>query len=900
MVGPCRKGQSGCGMDRSGNGVERVPPRSATPNAGRVALGLGLAAAALVLLFATADAPQPITNGPVRVRSDWIDSVRPTADAPHTTAASAPAPASSTAVEGVAVATGSPAEIPSATPAAPAPAAPAARSTVAPSPDPAAPVRDHVLVVVRDRAGIPIEGAWVAVAGHRPEPHDGIGDVGLRPTWEDEARTATDAAGRAVLPVPAVEELVVHARFGASEGRSAPFARDRWVIEVVVAPADPPPPGLGALILRVRADGRAAVKVPLRVELTRRPIVLDGSYAGDDAGRATVKGTTDAGGELPIGRLPTGGYDLVVSAAGRADARLAVVVEAAAVRLDVDLDHPGRAASGPLLPPAGVAAGAVRVTVVTSLGDYPAVVVPVEGGGWRWRAPGLPPGEHLVVGEVADHGSRCERLFVAGGTVIESGPTLSWAGAGAIRGRLVAQDRTPVRDARLRLAPQWPQPAGIGRPRPPFVNRREVEGRPRATAEAREAQDLRRVGLALEATTDQDGRFLLRGAAAGPYLLVGPHRLELPLGVSGDLDLRELVVVVDPAPPRRRVAFTGRVSVEAPARLARATLDVRQRGVAGRRLDVDGSGHFAFEAELAERDVVHVRGAGVDQDGRTLFQAGPPLALDAESTGALEVRLLPAARLSGRLLLPPALAGRAGQVVVREAAPARADGAVLVEESTALGWQAAATPDADKRWSVGDVPAGRPLQVWSGASLLRSLTLQPDEAHELVEDLSGRTLVQPVRVDDLPDPLASCAATVVWDAGHARAPLLRGQGVVPGLPPGVAATLRLEVEEPRTGSFWTAELPLAEPGREPAVVQLPRWRGGLRGTLPKGASGPVRAAGRAGAVVAAEVAADAEGKFLLELPAGFWRVTAGGCAPVDVQVRDAVETDVALQPAQRR
>jgi hypothetical protein len=672
----------------------------------------------------------------------------------------------------------------------------------------------------------------------------------------------------------------------------------RWVLEVVVRPLDPPPPGLGALFLRFQAGRQRLALAPVEVTLVRRAITLSGLYGGEELGRAVLQGTTDAAGVLAIGRLPTGAYAITAFSPGWADVKASVVVEAALAILDLDLAEPGRDVAGPLFLPPGVGLGAVRVRVMTWLGDYPATAEPSTdpapggGPGHRWRALRLPPGEHLLVGEIPGHAPRSEKLLVTGAMTLETGPALSWAWSGSLRGRVVNQAREPRKREQVLLERVEPVSA-VARPRPPFVNRTDQPGRPRATAELRDTPDYVGFGLGLTTTTDEDGRFLLRGLAPDAYILcVG--KLVQPLGVSGDIDIGELLVVDEPVEGEVVMVLAGNVT--APDRLASAVV-THPRG----RIQVGASGAFTLEVKAVEGTTVLLEAEGRDLDGHLLF-SGEPLRVTVRSGSfAVDLPLLAAASLSGRLLLPPALGGRQSAVVVRGAAPKDDDGGPrpgAFVRRPELG--------ADGSWGLAEVPARRALLVEVPGVSLTVVTLEPGEEKVLEEDLTDRTQLLPITIHGLPDPRAHVTAVVTCTPERkdgellppvvARAPLHGGVGVVPGLRPG-RASVEVELEEPTTGTFWRIRREVdLRPGMPAFELDLPVARGQLVGRVPKPWPRLLRVRSIYGQVDAAEVGTDEEGAFRLDLPAGGWILEDDAWRPMNVEVLPGVAVEVELQP----
>lgn len=761
-----------------------------------------------------------------------------------------------------------------------------------------APVPGRLLVIVKDPDGQPIEGAWVGVSVTREPGKGEIADLLSRPIWKAGQHPATDGSGRAIVPLPpGATKVTAYAKFGAREGVSEVVEVSRWVVEVVVRPLDPPPPGLGALFLRFQAGRQRLALAPVEVTLVRRAITLSGHYGGEELGRATLQGTTDAAGVLAIGRLPTGAYAITAFSPGWADVKASVVVEAALAILDLDLAEPGRDVAGPLVLPPGIGPGAVKVRVMTWLGDYPATAEPSTepapggGPGHRWRALRLPPGEHLLVGEIAGHAPRSETLVVTGAMTLEAGPTLSWAWSGTLRGRVVNQAREPRKREQVVVARDEPTSA-VARPRPPFVNRVDQPGRPRATAELRDTPDFVGFGLGLTTTTDEDGRFLLRGLAPDAYVLfVG--KLEQPLGVSGDVDLGELLVVDEPAEGEVVMVLAG--SVTSTERLASAVV-THPKG----RIQVGAAGAFTLEVKAKEGSTVVLEAEGKDLDGHLLF-SGEPLRVPVRpGSFAVDLPLLAAARLSGRLLLPPALGGRQSAVVVRGSSAAKDDGARpdAFVRTPSIG--------ADGGWGLPEVPARRALLVEVPGVSLTVVTLEPGEEKHLEEDLTDRTQLLPIVVRNLPDDRAHCTALVTCEAERrdgellppavARAPLHGGVGVVPGLRAGRAA-VEVEVEEPRTGTFWRVRRDVdLRPGVPAFEVDLPQARGLVVGQVPRPWPRLVRARSSYGQVDTAEVMTDAEGRFQLDLPVGGWIFEDETWRPVNVEVVIGLSVEVELQP----
>lgn len=846
------------------------------------------------------DGPSPDADGDGVVTADLADLA---AASPIPSAAPAEAGSADVSAEpsapAVATDAAEPVELDPTAPPAPVELAAASSSPGDEAPLPAA-IPGWLLVIVKDPDGQPIEGAWVGVSVTREPGKGEIGDLLSRPSWKAGQQPSTDGAGRAIVPLPpGASKVTAYAKFGAREGQSETVEVSRWVVEVVVRPLDPPPPGLGALFVRFQAGRQRLCLAPVEVTLVRRAITLSGLYGGEALGRAVLQGTTDADGVLAIGRLPTGAYAVSAFSPGWADVQASVVVEAALALLDLDLAEPGRDVSGPLVLPPGIGPGAVQVGVLTAVGDYPAAVEPTSapapggGPGYRWRALRLPPGEHLVVGTIPGHAPRCEPVVVDGATALETGPTLSWAWSGTVRGRVVNQAREPRKGETVALGRDEPAPS-LGRPRPPFVNRVDAPGRPRATAELRDAVDVVSVGLGLITRTDDDGRFVLRGLAPDAYVLrVG--RLEQPLGVSGELDLGELLVPDEPEEGEVTLTVVGTVTAE--TRLAKGVVVGRAaRGAAPVRREVNGSGAFVLELRGKEGESVVLEAEGVDLDGHQLF-SGAPRALHLQpGTVVVDLPLLPAARLSGRLLLPPALGGRESAVVVRGPG---ADG----PES---GFVRRPAVDADGRWSVAEVPARRELLVEVPGVSRTVVKLEPGEAKHLEEDLTDRTLVLAVQVRNLPDARAHVTALVTCEAERrgdepappavARAPLHGGVGVVPGLRAGRAA-LEVEVEESSTGTFWRVRRELdLRPGTPAYEVDLPVARGQLVGKVPGPAPRLVRVRSSYGQVDTAEVQTDGEGRFRLDLPAGGWLLEDDAWRPMSVEVPPGVAVEVELTP----
>lgn len=184
----------------------------------------------------------------------------------------------------------------------------------------------------------------------------------------------------------------------------------------------------------------------------------------------------------------------------------------------------------------------------------------------------------------------------------------------------------------------------------------------------------------------------------------------------------------------------------------------------------------------------------------------------------VDLPLLPAARLSGRLLLPPALGGRESAVVVRRARAPTAR-------------RAASSPpavDADGRWSVAEVPARRELLVEVPGVSRTVVKLEPGEAKHLEEDLADRTLVLAVKIQEPTDARAHVTALVTCEAERrggeparpalARARFHGGVGVVPGLRAGRAA-LEVEVEESSTGTLLAGPARARPPARDAAAAR---------------------------------------------------------------------------------
>jgi hypothetical protein len=757
----------------------------------------------------------------------------------------------------------------------------------------------RLLVVVKDTEGQPIEGAWVALSATREPGKAEIGDLVSRPAWKAGQHASTDGSGRAIVPLPlGAAKVTAYAKFGAREGVSETVEVSRWVVEVVVRPLDPPPPGLGALFLRFQAGRQRLGLAPVEVALVRRSITLSGLYGGEELGRAVLQGSTDADGLFAIGRLPTGAYAITTFSPGWADVQASVVVEAALTSLDLDLAEPGRDVAGPLVPPPGIGPGAVRVRVLTPVGDYPATVEPTStpapggGQGYRWRALRLPPGDHLVVGEIAGHAPRCEQVAVDGATTLETGPTISWAWSGTVRGRVVNQAREPRKGEQVVLARDEPVSA-IARPRPPFVNRVDKPGRPRATAELRDQRDVVAFGLGLATTTDADGRFLLRGLAPDAYVLyVG--KLEQPLGVSGELDLGELLVPDEPEEGEVIMALVGNVTAEARLASARVT---HPRG----RIEVGASGAFTLEVRGKEGSTIVLEAEGTDLDGHLLFSGEPRAVTVRAGSVIVDLPLLAAARLHGRLLLPPALGGRESVVVVRGAAPPRDDDGGPRPEA----FVRRPGVGADGSWGLAEVPARRALLVEVPGVSRTVVTLEPGEEKHLEEDLSDRVQLLPIVVRNLLDARAHVTALVTCEAERrdgelvppavARAPLHGGVGVVPGLRAGRAA-VEVEVEEPTSGTFWRVRRDVdLRPGMAAFEVDLPHARGLIVGQIPRPWPRLVRARSSYGQVDVAEVMTDLEGRFQLDVPAGGWILEDDTWRPVNVEVPVGVEVEVELQ-----
>lgn len=802
--------------------------------------------------------------------------------------------------------------------------APGAREGAAPGQLPAttatgeavAAIASHALIVVKGPDGEPIEGALVEVVVDRAATADDVGDLAQRPEWTaGAAHPVTDTAGRAVLALPrdargtSGARYVAYARAGTAEGASAPFGADRWRVEVVAAPPDPPPPGLGALVLRVQAGRQAHLSAPMSVALARQGITMDGRYREAGAGRVTVRGATDGHGDFAIGRLPTGAYDLVVSSPGWADVRMSVVVEAVTVRLVVALDEPDRTVTGPLVPPAGVEPRGVRITVVTELGDVAGEGLVTADGERAWRAATLPPGEHVVVAEVPGHQPRWAKVVVLGARELPSGPPLSWQGSGSVRGRVVHDvggRREPLAGAPLVLALRDGSTA-VTRPRPPFVNRIVRPGRPRATAEARERRDARPVSTTMTLVTDAAGRFEARGLAPGAYLLSGPWRAPFPLSGAGDVDLGDLLADAqeEVAPPRVVVLLGRVVWPGGDVRDATVTLDSGS-GLPLAEARADERGRFSLRVEgaaaLALGGPVVLGASAQDASGARLFgrvrlaslaDAARGAALTGEAVVAptdLEVTLERAARLRGRVVLPPGLAGRAGAFTWwPRSAPARAASGALAP---------------DGAWDAGFVPAGVALVVaFPGLDVDAEVTLEPGEERALEADLSDRTGEVVVALEGAPDPLAHATAVARWRDGAVRSPVHRGRGVIPGLPRDAGQVeVAVEVEEPRTGTFWRArrEVAVSPAGVTVVAFDLPTALGDVRGVVVgragTGETTTVRARGDGGAVREAEVVCRDTGEFLLALPAGRWTVSVGDAGSgASVDVLQGRRVDVSLE-----
>lgn len=764
---------------------------------------------------------------------------------------------------------------------------------VDPAADPA-PVASHVLVVVRDLAGDPVEGAWVAAVMDRPPAPDEIGDLGLRPSWRGGGHPTTDAAGRAVVPVPAgARSIVAYASRGALEGVSGPSPVERWRVEVVIAPPDPPPPGLGALRLRLRADGGPYVSAPVELGLSRQALDADGRYGWREVGRGRVVGTTDGEGTLSIGRLPTGAYTLRVAAAGWAELQASVVIEAVTSELDLELCQRGCRVSGRLAPPREVDARDVRVRVLGPLG---AIAGRTEAG--AWSVEGLPPGEFLIVAEVAGHLPRWAPLAVVAGPLVQPGPALDWSGATRIRGRLLLGDGRPSPRHRV-----WATPESVTQevllPGRPFVNRIDQPWRPLATAERRGEGRREYVPLRVEGWTDAAGRFELRGLdQARAYTLHaddGRRRSVGALAVQrlepvGDTDVGDLTVD-DPAgvPDAERFVFAGTVTTpDAGLGAVEATL-VDDDGAPVARDQVDPrSGAFRLEVRADRYERFSLRACGVDGAGRPVFSEPRRLWAQPGRTEEPTLELRLASRLRGAVRRPAALAGRELELML-----------------LGDGWSGEARVDAAGAWAL-DVPAGAELELFLPGlhDAVIVPPLAPGAERELAVDLGPRPVLLAVTLEGAPALEAHARATVVFSGGEVAAPLHRGVGVVPGLPVG-PATLEVEVEEPSTGTFWTVRRSLTlEVGQPPERLSLHLPRGRLRGAvapIPQARVRLVEARCEAGPVHRAEVVVQESGAFLLDLPAGAWEVglAQDGLAQpptVSAVVQPDAVTEVTLPP----